>query len=46
MATIEKPATYEPPGRPGSPVEVKERYENFIGGAWIAARRPASTART
>ena len=34
MATIEKPATYEPPGRPGSLVEVKDRYENFIGGAW------------
>jgi aldehyde dehydrogenase len=34
MATIEKTATYEPPGRPGSPVEVKDRYENFIGGAW------------
>ena len=34
MATIEKPATYEPPGRPGSPVELKERYDNFIGGEW------------
>ena len=34
MATIEKTATYEPPGRPGSPVEVQDRYENFIGGAW------------
>ena len=36
MATIEKPATYEPPGRPGSLVEVKARYENFIGGHWVA----------
>jgi aldehyde dehydrogenase len=35
MATIEKTATYEPPGRPGSPVEVQDRYENFIGGAWM-----------
>jgi aldehyde dehydrogenase len=34
MATIEKTATYEPPGRPGSPVDVKDRYENFIGGAF------------
>jgi aldehyde dehydrogenase len=34
MATIEKPATYERPGRPGSLVEVKDRYENFIGGVW------------
>jgi aldehyde dehydrogenase len=45
MATIEKPATYEPPGRPGSLVEVKDRYENFIG-ARGRRRRPASTART
>ena len=34
MATIEKLATCEPPGRPGSLVEVKDRYENFTGGAW------------
>ena len=38
MATIEKTATYEPPGRPGSPVELKDRYENFIGGAWTAPK--------
>jgi aldehyde dehydrogenase len=36
MATIEKTAAYEAPGRPGSPVELKPRYENFIGGHWIA----------
>jgi aldehyde dehydrogenase len=36
MATIEKAAIFEAPGRPGSPVELKERYENFIGGAWVA----------
>jgi aldehyde dehydrogenase len=35
MATIEQ-QTYAAPGEPGSPVEVKERYENFIGGKWIA----------
>jgi aldehyde dehydrogenase len=36
MATLEKRATYEAPGVPGSPVDLKARYENFIGGAWIA----------
>jgi hypothetical protein len=30
------PTTYEAPGESGSPVELKERYENFIGGQWIA----------
>jgi len=35
MATIEQAATFEAPGRPGSPVELKERYENFIGGHWV-----------
>ncbi len=27
---------YIPPGRPGSIVEVAPRYENFIGGKWLA----------
>ena len=36
MATIEKPATFEAPGQSGSPVALKERYENFIGGHWVA----------
>ncbi|HEY5277656.1 MAG TPA: aldehyde dehydrogenase family protein [Coriobacteriia bacterium] len=27
---------YVPPGRPGSVVTVEPRYENFIGGKWIA----------
>ncbi|HSB37987.1 MAG TPA: aldehyde dehydrogenase family protein [Gaiellaceae bacterium] len=36
MATIEKTAVYEAPGRTGSPVELKPRYENFIGGHWVA----------
>ncbi len=26
---------YIPPGRPGSPVSVEERYDNFIGGKWL-----------
>jgi aldehyde dehydrogenase len=28
-------STYAAPGEPGSPVELKGRYENFIGGEWI-----------
>jgi aldehyde dehydrogenase len=32
MATIERPVTYAAPGSPDSPVEVKPRYDNFIGG--------------
>jgi aldehyde dehydrogenase len=36
MATIEKQATYAAPGELGSPVELKPRYENFIGGHWVA----------
>ncbi len=36
MATVEKPITFEAPGRPGCPVQCKERYENFIGGHWVA----------
>ena len=36
MATIEKVATYAAPGRYDSPVELKSRYENFIGGHWVA----------
>jgi aldehyde dehydrogenase len=31
--------TYEAPGRPGSVVELRDRYENFVGGHWVA---PAS----
>ncbi len=35
MSIVESTA-YDAPGEPGSPVELKERYENFIGGQWIA----------
>jgi aldehyde dehydrogenase len=35
MSVVES-TTYEAPGQSGSPVELQERYENFIGGAWIA----------
>ncbi len=36
MATIERVATYAAPGETDSPVELKSRYENFIGGHWVA----------
>ena len=35
MATVES-TTFEAPGRSGSPVQLKDHYENFIGGEWIA----------
>ena len=35
MATIEKVATYAAPGQHDGPVELKSRYENFIGGHWV-----------
>ncbi len=35
MATVASPTVYEAPGRSGSPVELKPRYENFIGGEWV-----------
>jgi aldehyde dehydrogenase len=36
MATIEKVATYAAPGEIDSPVALKSRYENFVGGQWVA----------
>jgi aldehyde dehydrogenase len=36
MASTQKAETYEAPGHEGSPVELKARYENFIGGHWQA----------
>ena len=36
MATIEKVATFAAPGHVDSPVELKSRYDNFIGGHWVA----------
>ncbi|MHB8694494.1 MAG: aldehyde dehydrogenase family protein, partial [Solirubrobacteraceae bacterium] len=35
MSTIES-TTYAAPGQPGSPVALRGRYENFIGGEWVA----------
>ncbi len=31
----DRPAPYVAPGRSGSLVDVKSRYENFIGGTWV-----------
>jgi len=36
MAIVEKAAIYAAPGEIGSPVELRPRYENFIGGHWVA----------
>ena len=36
MAIIDKPAVFAAPGEEGSPVALKPRYENFIGGKWVA----------
>ncbi len=37
MATaVESPTVFAAPGRPGSIVELAPRYENFIGGEWVA----------
>ena len=35
MSIVES-TVYTAPGESGSPVELRERYENFIGGEWIA----------
>ena len=42
MATIERTQAIEAPGRPDSPVELKERYDNFIGGGWVAPSAAAT----
>ncbi len=36
MATTEQSTTFEAPGQPGSSVQCKARYDNFIGGHWVA----------
>ena len=35
MATTAEPTTFIEPGRPGSLVEVAERYGNYIGGRFV-----------
>ena len=46
MATIEKPATFAAPGQADSPVELKDRYDNFIGGELGRSEPRAATATT
>jgi aldehyde dehydrogenase len=36
MAVVEQTTIYPAPGSPESPVALKPRYENFIGGYWVA----------
>jgi aldehyde dehydrogenase len=36
MAVAEQTTVYAAPGSPESPVSLKARYENFIGGHWVA----------
>jgi aldehyde dehydrogenase len=36
MTVIEKTASFAVPGHETSPVELKPRYDNFIGGHWVA----------
>ena len=33
---VDTPTIFAAPGQPGSLVELKSRYDNFIGGEWIA----------
>ena len=34
MSLVES-SVYEAPGHSGSPVELQDRYDNFIGGEWV-----------
>ena len=49
MAVVEQTTIYPAPGSPESPVSLKPRYENFIGGYWVApaegAYSPESESR-
>jgi aldehyde dehydrogenase len=36
MAVADQTTVYPAPGSPDSPVSLKPRYENFIGGRWVA----------
>ena len=43
MTLMAKEFTYAPPGMSGSPVPLKERYDNFIGGRWVEPKKGAYT---
>src|ERR1700746_3420167 len=36
MAVEQEHTTYAAPGEPGSPVELQDRYDNYVGGHWVA----------
>ncbi len=36
MATVEQSSVFAAPGSAGSPVSLQARYDNFIGGEWVA----------
>ena len=36
VTTASRALVYQAPGHVDSPVKVKPRYENFIGGHWVA----------
>ena len=36
MATVEQSTTFAAPGEAASPVRCKARYDNFVGGEWLA----------
>ena len=44
MAVAVQTSVYVAPGLPGSPVSLKPRYENFIGGHWVAPVEGAYSA--
>src|SRR6186997_1893815 len=44
MAVAVQTTVYAAPGLPGSPVSLKPRYENFIGGHWVAPVEGAYSA--
>jgi aldehyde dehydrogenase len=39
MTVIDRPLVYAQPNTPGSKVDFKPQYENFIGGKWVAPVR-------
>jgi aldehyde dehydrogenase len=46
MAVAVQTTVYPAPGSPDSPVSLKPRYENFIGGHWVAPVEGAYSAES
>jgi hypothetical protein len=36
MVVLDRPQAFAPPNDAGSPVTFRARYDNFIGGQWVA----------